>query len=163
MAITNIRLLEERAEIHWDTALLLQKSDDEWAAVLAFYSCYQLARSALLADPIFNSEERLMSEVHHNLRSKDKYMIKHEVHQSGKGSNGFGINDLMHQLYNYTSGLYRTLHRGSIDVRYDNGLNKPLTIGTQLDLAERFRAEYQSGNLVYDVARHLEKIKPKLS
>lgn len=163
MAITNTRILEERSEIHWETALLLKESDDEWAVVLAFYSCYQLARSALLADPIFDNEERLMSEVHHNLRKDDKYKTKHEVHQAGKGSNGFGINDLVHQLYGHVSRVYRTLHRGSIDVRYENGLSKPLTIGTQIDLAEHFRAEYQNGNLVHDVSRHLDKIKPKLS
>src|SRR5690625_2108677 len=163
MAITNTRLLEKRAEVHWDTALLLKESNDEWAAVLAFYSCYQLARSALLSDPIFDDEQRLIKDLHHNLRTEDKYVTKHEVHLAGKDGNGFGINDLVHQLYRYVSGLYRALHRGSIEVRYENGLQNSLTIDTQLNLAELFRAEYQSGNLAYDVARHLEKIQIRRS
>lgn len=162
MAITNIRLLEERADVHWETALFLKESDDEWAAVLAFYSCYQLARAALLSDPIFDNENKLMNDIHSNMRAEDKYKTKHEVHQSGKGRNGFGVNDLVHQLYNYVSGLYRTLHRGSINVRYENGLTKPLTIDTQVDFARRFRLEYHNGHLIYEVAKRLGKIKPKL-
>lgn len=162
MAITNTHLLEERAEAHWETAHLLERADNEWAAVLGFYSCYQLARAALLSDPVFDNEENLM-QIHENLRTQDKYKTKHEVHQSGKGSNGFGVNDLVHQLYNYVSQLYRTLHRGSINVRYENGLTKPLTIDTQLDIAKRFRHEYWSGRLVHAIAKDLNKLKPKLS
>lgn len=78
-------------------------------------------------------------QIHENLPTQDKYKSKHERHQSGKGSNGFGVDDLVDQLYNYVPQLYRTLRRGSINVRYENGLTRPLTIDMQLDIAKYFR------------------------
>ena len=119
MALTNIRLLEKRAEDHRESALVLVEAGNEWAAVASFYSCYQLARAALLADPVFEDLTELKA-IHGDLIPDDRYAAKH---QARKGSNqGFGMLDLVHALYKHVGNKYRTLHRGSVQVRYEEGL-----------------------------------------
>lgn len=125
MGLEDVSVLEERAEDHWEATLRLIEADDEWAAVTAFYSCYQLARAALLSDPIFNDFSAL-KDIHENLTPDDRAATKHNAHRPGRPD--FGVVDLVQALYKYMGGAYRTLHRGSVSVRYYRGLEKPLTM-----------------------------------
>lgn len=162
MALTNIKKLEQRSQYHWEAALELAEYTNEWSAVMAFYSCYHLARASLLSDPVFEDEVTLRELVHPDMRSDDKYVEKHKVRTAG-GSNGFGINDLVQSLYKHVARNYRALHTGSIMVRYQMGLQAPYTIESLLEQAQGFRHEYQLNHIVYSKSKDLKPINPKKS
>lgn len=160
MAINDTSVLKKRAEDHWHSAQDLATTGNEWSAVAAFYSCYNLARVALLSDPIFQ-DFPAMKMAHQNLTPDDRYTVRHQVRKGS--STGFGVNNLVQALYKFSSGTYHVLHRGSIQVRYEEGLIPPLTIEATIDKANEFRGAFFEGKLIHSVANSIDAPRPPKS
>jgi|SRR5690625_2892127 hypothetical protein len=152
MALEDRQLLEKRSEDHWLITQSLTQQNNEWAAVTAFYSCYQMARAALLHDPVF-SDLSALKDLHWNLTPDERTVTHHNAHIPGR--TGFGIVDLVHLLYKHVGATYRTLHRGSNEVRYGTGLSNGLSISSQIELASEFRTQYKAGTLIHEEAKKL--------
>lgn len=158
MALTDKALLEKRAQDHWKSAQLLAEANNEWAAVAAFYSCFQLAIVSFREDPVF-SDFTAMKMAHQDLTPDDRRTDKHHVR---KGSNqGFGMVDLMQILYKHVASNYRVLHECSTDVRYGTGIRGPITTEHLMRLSEEFQYEYYQGNLVHSIAKTMAPQKPQ--
>lgn len=157
MALKDIQLLKKRANDHWQAALVLASAQNEWAAVAAFYSCFQLARASFLMDPVFDNFAE-MKLAHQHLTPDDRYADKHQVR---KGSHGFGMVDLVQILYKHVGKNYRVLHQGSVQVRYENGLRPPYNIQDLMDLSQEFQDEFHAGHLIHSRAKELLPTDPE--
>lgn len=107
---------------HEKLGRLLVETEQDWGAVCLFYAAYRQARSVILADPVFDSEQSCM-RVHADLRPQDRFATRHKGRKNQSGYMEFGVNDLVFRLYGKAASKdYEALHQASIQVRYEQGL-----------------------------------------
>lgn len=138
-----------RADSHETLADVLAETQQEWAAVVYFYSAYHLVSATLLRDPVFDDPSRLAS-LNPQLTMADRRTTRHHGYmQFGPGGSRtkiWGLNDLIGALYKHVWPFYLQLHEASIDVRYNNGLRVPLEKVAQAH--GLIKDEFTAGTLV---------------
>ncbi|WP_461634516.1 hypothetical protein [Glutamicibacter soli] len=149
--------LEGWADPHWRTAQSLFKNGDQWAAVAAFYTSYQLMRAALIVDPIFRDESAL-TLAHPSLRPEDRFETKHSF--GGINKPQLGLIEMCIVLYPHVSRYYTLGHQASVGVRYEGGLPRHVPLDKSIEYANIFRTEYAAGNLVHVKSKALKAAQP---
>lgn len=148
--------LEAWAEKHWNLTLVLADVKQEWAAVTGFYSCYQLMRSALIEDPIFDDPIAL-ARIHPMLVSNHRTATKHS--SRGFNTGDFGMVELSSLLYPHVRGIYKSAHDASTGVRYDGSVPRHVSLEASFKYCNLFRAEYKAGRIMQSVSHTLDKVK----
>lgn len=133
-----------RANAHAATARWLAKQNEEWSAVVFFYSAYHLVRASLIGDPIFNDFERL-KKLNQHLIKEDRFTSRHKGRRNAREPQ-FGVNELVHLLYPSIRIDYEALHVASLSVRYGTGLVAPIEEIQRH--ATAVRSAFDSGHLV---------------
>lgn len=148
--------LESWAEKHWDLTLVLADVKQEWAAVTGFYCCYQLMRSALLADPIFDDPAALV-RIHPKLLPNHRTATKHS--SRGFNTGNFGMIELSSLLYPHVRAIYKSAHDASTGVRYEGCVPRHVPLEVSFKYCNLFRAEYKAGNILHSISQTRASIK----
>lgn len=133
-----------RSREHAKLATVMFDTQQEWAAVCAFYAAYHLMRASLLVDPVFSDAHRL-SRINPKILPEDRGVSKHSTGSLSKPA--YGLNEIVTVLYPDVRSRYYRLHMGSIAVRYGSGLGVIRPENLQEDLAEITRA-FEAGEVV---------------
>jgi len=133
-----------RAREHAKLAAVMFDTQQEWAAVCAFYSAYHLLRASLINDPVFDDAHRL-SRINSRILPEDRQVHKHST--GGLSKPAYGLNEIISVLYPAIRARYIRLHIASIDVRYGTGIRAISTDSLRQDLAEITRA-FDDGEII---------------
>lgn len=120
----------------YQTAKLLARGANDWAAVCYFYAAYRAARCALSNDVRLDSDSSAR-EVHQKLTASSRHVDFHNGHPN----RGPGMNQIVRYLYPGIGDKYEMLHLKSVEVRYENGL-----VGVTVD---------ETGEIADDIISHL--------
>lgn len=149
----SVEELERWAAPHWRTAQTLFNAEDPWAAVPAFYSCYQLLRAALINDPIFD-DSNLLQQAHHSIAPGDRFESKHSF--GGLSRPQLGLNELCIVLYPHVAKFYTLAHQASVGIRYEGGLPRHISLQAAMNYCETFRSEYLASHLTHTKSKALK-------